>query len=147
MLGPVLRDGIVLMKDEMTAMSLASGEFSRAEETAPGAVPWVGMKALMLAVLDDAILCLRSPRSPVRLQSEHWIKSRERQYVFSFAVICETLALEPSAVRRSVMELVNRKGGRAIAHRRSRPNVRSSGSMQLAKGRRVTLSERPTHAP
>lgn len=120
------------MKEEMTALSLNSWEFPRTEET-HAAQPWSGVQALMLAVLDDAIHSLRSAQSLVRAEAEHWITSQERRYVFSFVVICETLKLDPSAVRRSVMNLVEKKRplGRSLS--RSRPNVRHSGPILLGR--------------
>lgn len=121
--------------EEMTAVSLNSWEIPRTEKT-HGAVPWSGIQALMLAVLDDAIHSLRSSQSLARAEAEHWITSQERRYVFSFVVICETLDLEPSAVRRSVMDLVDKKRALGSPRRRSRPNVRHSGPMQLARGPR-----------
>jgi hypothetical protein len=95
--------------------------------------PWSGIRALMLAVLEDAIHSLRSSQWLVRAQAEQWITSGERRYVFSFAVICETLNLEPSAVRRSVIGLLDKRTTRGRLLKRSRPNVRRAGAIQLAR--------------
>ncbi len=94
------------------------------------APPWSGTQALMLAVLEDAIHNLRSAERPVRAEAEQWITSRERRYVFSFAVICETLNLDPSAARRSVIGLLDKKPTGRCLLKRSRPNVRHSGALQ-----------------
>jgi hypothetical protein len=106
------------------------------------AVPWSGIRALMLAVLEDAIHNLRSSDSLVRAEAEQWITSGQRRYVFSFAVICETLNLEPSAVRRSVIRLLDatRSNGRLLP--RSRPNVRRTGAMQPARAARQSAGRR-----
>lgn len=117
---------------EMTAVSHHVWETPKTEEM-PSALRCIGIKSLMLAVLEDAINCLHSSQILLRTKAEHWIASREHRYVFSFAVICETLGLEPSRVRRSVMSLVDGKptGGRLL--KRIRPNGRQSAHIQLVK--------------
>jgi hypothetical protein len=89
--------------------------------TAP---PWSGTRALMLAVLEEAIRSLRAPDARARAQAELWMTSRERRYIFSFAAICEALGLEPSAVRRSVTGLLDKKPTGRLFFKRCRPNVR-----------------------
>src|SRR5262249_27012631 len=61
--------------------------------------PYTGTKALMLAVLEDAIRSYLSPDQRARGEAESWVLSRQRRSVFSFVVVCETLGLEPKAVR------------------------------------------------
>jgi hypothetical protein len=119
---------------EMAAVSFASTQVSTLEQT-NAAPPRSGIRALMLAVLEEAIHSLRSPNSLARAETELWMTSGERRYVFSFAVICETLGLEPSAVRRSVIGLLDKKATRGRLLKRSRPNVRHSGVLQLASAR------------
>jgi hypothetical protein len=88
-----------------------------------------GMRALMLAVLEDAIQQLSSSVGNRRAAAERWIMSSERHYVFSFAVICETLALEPSAVRRSLIRLLaDKQPGRRLLPR-TRHNVRHTSAL------------------
>ena len=91
------------------------------------AQPSSGIRALMLAVLDDAMHSLSSSETLVRAAAELWITSPDRRYVFSFVVICETLELVPSAVRRSVLALLDQKRTPGRLLRRSRPNVRHRG--------------------
>ena len=98
-------------------------------EPAHAARSSAGMRALMLAVLDDAMHSLSSSESLVRAAAEHWLASPERRYVFSFVVICETLELVPSAVRRSVLALLDKNGTAGRLLRRSRPNVRHRGAI------------------
>ena len=69
-----------------------------------------GEKALMLAVLEDAIRCfqghLRTPRSKPRLLSrraEAWIRAVDDEWPFSFNNICETLGVDPSALRAALV--------------------------------------------
>jgi hypothetical protein len=64
---------------------------------------------LMLAVLEDAIICFQDYLTAVtpRKQSlfreaEEWIVDDNRFYLFSFNNICEGLALDPNYVRRGL---------------------------------------------
>ena len=113
---------------EMAQVTFASLEIPTTEipttTQAHAAPPWSGIRALMLAVLEEAIHSLRSPDSLARAQAELWMTSRERRYIFSFAAICEALGFEPSAVRRSVIGLLDKKPTGRLLLKRSRPNVR-----------------------
>ena len=69
-----------------------------------------GEKALMLAVLEDGIRCfqehLRNPRSNPRLlsqQAEDWIRAVDYDWPFSFNNVCETLGIDPSALRSALL--------------------------------------------
>ena len=69
-----------------------------------------GEKALMLAVLEDGIRCfqehLRNPRSNPRLlskEAEEWIRSDDYDWPFSFNNVCETLGVEPTALRGALL--------------------------------------------
>jgi hypothetical protein len=69
-----------------------------------------GEKALMLAVLEDGIRCfqehLRNPRSNPRLlsqQAEDWIRAVDYEWPFSFNNVCETLGVDPSALRTALL--------------------------------------------
>jgi len=69
-----------------------------------------GEKALMLAVLEDGIRCfqehLRNPRSNPRLlseQAETWIRAIDYEWPFSFNNVCETLGIDPSALRTALL--------------------------------------------
>ena len=85
--------------------------------------PYTGTKALMLAVLEDAIRAYLSPEPRAHTEAEGWILSRQRRSVFSFIVVCETLGLEPKAVRDALRRLrVQQFSPDHIP--RSRPNAR-----------------------
>jgi hypothetical protein len=118
---------------ETAHVSVASSE-SPTETDA--AAPASGIRALMLAVLEDAIQHFGLPVGFKQAEAERWIMSPEHLYVFSFAVICETLNLEPSAVRRSVIRLQGKTtpGGRLLP--RLRTNVRHTCVLQLPATRR-----------
>jgi len=95
--------------------------------------PNSGTKALMLAVLDNAITCYlgRTPR--MRAEAEHWFATGEQQSPFSFTVICETLGLEPNAVRDALKRLRADAGAPRRGAGRRRPNVRRAGRLVLTK--------------
>jgi hypothetical protein len=69
-----------------------------------------GEKALMLAVLEDGIRCfqehLTNPRSNPRLlskQAEDWIRAVDYEWPFSFNNVCETLGIDPEALRDKLL--------------------------------------------
>ena len=69
-----------------------------------------GEKALMLAVLEDGIRCfqehLTNPRSNPRLlskQAEEWIRAVDYEWPFSFNNVCETLGIDPEALREKLL--------------------------------------------
>jgi len=119
--------------EETAALSLAPWEIPTNTET-QSLQPWSGVRALMLAVLDDAINSLSSSESLIRAEAQVWIASGEGRYVFSFLVICESLELEPNVVRRSVMDLLGKKRKRGRLLERTRPNVRHKGTLRPATG-------------
>lgn len=85
--------------------------------------PYTGTKALMLAVLEDAIRSYLSHEARACAEAEGWVMSLQRRSVFSFVVVCETLGLEPKAVRVALRRMrVQQVGPDHIP--RSRPNSR-----------------------
>ncbi len=87
-------DGETDILREVRALgALGGGEPRRGEYT--------GTKALMMAVLEDGIRDYRTAIGRPRIEAEGWVRSEHRG-VFSFIVICETLGLEPAAVRRAL---------------------------------------------
>jgi hypothetical protein len=107
--------------DILRLASLGGGE-SRSSQ-------YTGTKALMLAILEDGIRSYLSSVSRIRIEAEYWIDSGRQRSPFSFMVVCETLGLEPEAVRAALKRLraKNVSPRRAIA--RSRPNVRRTGRL------------------
>jgi hypothetical protein len=83
-----------------------------------------GTKGLQLAVLEDGIRSFLSAVPEVRAEAEYWVSSRRARSPFCFVVICETLGLEPSAVRRALERLRSSRVDAARVIRRTRPNVR-----------------------
>ena len=120
---------------------LQSGRIGGGE---PQSGEYEGTKALMLAVLEDAMRCFLGSQRLLRQEAEVWMSMRRQNWPFSFQAICEVLRLEPSAVRRALVRMRERKvpGRRAIA--RSRPNggrrTRVMGSRSQANRRRQRVS-------
>ena len=91
--------------------------------------PYTGTKALMLAVLDNAINCYLSRTPRMRSEAEEWVASDRQDSPFTFAVVCETLGLEPSAVRSGLQRMRDDDGGQRRGMTRRRPNVRRQGRL------------------
>ena len=88
-------------------------------------VPLFGVRDLMLAMLEDAVRSYLGALPRCREEAEAWIDSRPQRWVFSFATVCESLGLEPAAVRTALRRLRDEAPGpRAFFVARSRPNAR-----------------------
>jgi hypothetical protein len=107
--------------------SLAGGEPRQAEFT--------GTKALMLAVLEDGIRSYLGPQKHAAQEAEHWVHSSGRRSPFSFVVVCETLSLNPDAVRRVLLRMRGQQIAPRKALPRARPNVRIPGRVCADKKR------------
>jgi len=81
--------------------------------------PDLGIKNLMMAVLEGGIreYCSGGGRCT---EAEDWVRS-DRREAFSFAVVCEILGLEPTAVRQALLRL---KEEGALRLARIRPSMR-----------------------
>jgi len=90
---------------------------------------FTGVKALMRAVLENGITCYLSSAPRVRAEAEYWIDTKAGRAPFSFAVVCETLALEPDAVRAALRRLRNGGATPRRAFGRRRPGGRRAGRL------------------
>ncbi len=95
--------------------------------------PYTGTKALMLAVLEDAIRAYLSHEARARVEAEQWVLSRQRRSVFSFSVVCETLALEPKAVRVALRRMRDQQVTADLIPR-TRPNARRRSGLARDPG-------------
>jgi len=94
---------------------------------------YLGVKALMLALLEDAIRAYLGPVPRSHEEAARWMSDPRRHWVFSFSVVCESLGLEPSAVRLAVRRMASRDGlVRPSAITRSRPNSRRQAGLSIA---------------
>lgn len=107
--------------DLLRLTSLGGGESRNAQYT--------GTKALMLAILEDGIRSYLSPVGRVRSEAEYWVRSARNRSPFSFHVVCESLGLEPGAVRVALDRLREKNVSPRRAIGRSRPNVRRTGRL------------------
>lgn len=90
-------------------------------------LPLFGVRGLMLAMLEDAVRSYLGSDPLGRAEAQAWIDSRQRRWVFSFATICETLGLEPSAARLALRHMREQAAGRRrFLVAKSRPNARQA---------------------
>ncbi|HVO27288.1 MAG TPA: hypothetical protein VMW56_27055 [Candidatus Margulisiibacteriota bacterium] len=94
----------------------------------PRSAEYTGTKALMLAVLENGFRSYFSPKVRIRAEAERWVKNAQGRSPFSFTVVCETLGLEPDAVRSALRRLrANQQTLDQPPIKRSRPNVHRYG--------------------
>ena len=105
--------------DVLGLSSIGGGESSRG--------PYTGVKALMLAVLDNGISCYMSRIPSLRTEAEHWVNSTRTRSPFCFPVVCEMLGLEPDAVRAELRRWREADRSPARALTRRRPNASRAG--------------------
>jgi len=105
--------------DFLGLTAIGGGESSRG--------PYTGIKALMLAVLDNGITCYMSHIPRLRTEAEHWVNSKRTRSPFSFPVVCEMLGLEPDAVRAELQRWRESGVSPARALTRRRPNASRNG--------------------
>ena len=73
---------------------------------------WTGEQRLMAAILEDAVAVSTKREATKTSKARHvlretmrWIRSNDRTWTFSFLRICESLDLEPTAIRRGIRVL------------------------------------------
>jgi hypothetical protein len=78
-------------------------------------------KVLMLALLEDAIVCFQDNygtdckrKNALFEDAEQWILDRDPSYIFSFENICEVLGLDASYLREGLMRW--KQSARVTAH-------------------------------
>ena len=90
-----------------------------------------GIKALMLAILEDALRCYWSPVDRIRSEAEYWAANTRRDSPFCFPTVCEMLGLDAEAVRRAMAQKRAVYAAPRRSLRRSRPNVRRASPVVL----------------
>ncbi len=121
--------------------------------------PDSGPRALMRAILQDAIFCVQGNaadvppphRNRVAAQARRWILSRDTTWIFSFESICHVLDIEPDCVRRYLFR--SPPSGAAVRTRSTLRSIRLRGNqrgirIRIAKGstRRHKLHSGPRTA-
>lgn len=122
--------------DLLSTSNLAGGD--------PDHGPLTGTRALMLAVLEDAIRCYLDGRGRVCEEAERWIKANWRGSPFCFVIVCETLRLDPQAVRAMLERIRASKVSSRTAIPRARRNVRVPGRVCSGKLPRLRRAARRT---
>jgi len=97
--------------------------------------PCVGVRRLMLAMLEDAIRAYLGPSPEGQVDADLWITTSRKRWVFSFTTVCETLGLEPTSVRAALRRIRARQSPRAFGPTRSRPNGRRRAGLRAALAR------------
>lgn len=104
---------------------------------AGGTLPATGVRGLLLATLEDAILCFQktvgSPRKRVsraNQEAEAWLFSDDTQGPFAFLNICAALDIDPHYVRAGLLQWRRRRTQR-IAQPNAYPTV-ASQSIRIA---------------
>src|SRR5262245_34786971 len=85
-----------------------------------------GERALMLAVLEDAIRCLETRRSRGRLaaEAERWIRADDPRWPFSFVNVCGNLDIDASRLRAALLARKARRRTERTAGREYRLHLR-----------------------
>ena len=120
---PMAESNFVFTGNDTTLRDQYFATFRRSEHLEPE-------KALLMAILEDAIHCYRKYRAArdragrERFREvEQWIMEEGDDWLFSFNNVCELLGLDPQFIRRGVRELSaspaepERPRRRAGAHR------------------------------
>jgi hypothetical protein len=107
-------------------------------------------RALMRAIMQDAILCLVGEAAPakerMRLAEEArcWVRSRSRAWVFAFDSVCEVLGIDPDTARRKLLEMSD-ASRLPVAADGEEDAQRSERAMQSVRGLR-RCGQRPRRA-
>jgi hypothetical protein len=104
------------MQTELTEADWASFDDVLPEQILGGRakqLPGSGTRALMSAVLEEAIMCLtrrppsvgrsRGPTAQLALQAERWVRSDDESWPFSFANVCAALGIDASRLRGALL--------------------------------------------
>jgi hypothetical protein len=97
------------------------------------------VRALLRAVLEDAIGCFQGSNAKLVEEAEEWIDSDDEE-VFSFNHICETLGLDPQAVRRGLKRWKAKQGETSPEKRARLVLKKGKWGRKKGKARRVGIS-------
>jgi hypothetical protein len=118
-------DGDSQLISELLRSSLGGGEPTTSEHT--------GTKALMLAILEDGLRALLDSDQRVSEEAARWMSSRRDAWVFSFATVCQTLGLDPDAVRLAARRMKDANVSARQLIGRNRPNARRFGRVSVGR--------------
>jgi len=91
-----------------------------------------GPRALMLAVLEDALQCIERGRRCRRFharrlaaEAEAWLRSDRRDWPFSFLNVCDVLGFDAGAIRRRLVARRNDTSGARRVRTRAPIRIRA----------------------
>jgi hypothetical protein len=104
------------------------------------------IKRLMLAVLQDALECLRGRGTGVRnanarrsaLEAAAWIEDANDHDLFSFVSVCDALGVESSAAREAIRAWL--ASGRRVTRRS--PVIRQTATLLSTRGTSTKAADR-----
>lgn len=102
-----------------------------------------GIRALMLAVLEDGIRCFLGSSRTLAAEAEAWIFGRDTANPFCFLTLCEVLGLDPAATRRALVRLRGEANRLQLRLPRARHNVRSASRVRPRRPRRRSRKRSP----
>jgi hypothetical protein len=94
-----------------------------------------GVRALMMAILEDATVCIERGRRrrhwrtrQLAAEAENWVRSDCREWLFSFASICDVLGFDSDALRTRLLGHGERPvcSGHAARPQADEPSTRRS---------------------
>jgi hypothetical protein len=98
-----------------------------------------GIRNLMIAILEDAVRAYVTGDAQERFETEVWVASRERGFPFAFTVICETLGLDPNAVRGALRRMRSQPASSRRGAIRARRSGRRESTIRAARVRKKKL--------
>ncbi|MBX3023610.1 hypothetical protein KF840_01740 [bacterium] len=90
-------------------------------------------KALMQAMLQDAVLCLMCQAAPMNerpqlyAEARAWVESRSRAWVFAFESVCEALGINADYARCRLLALADRPADDNATSRCALRSLRKGG--------------------
>lgn len=93
-----------------------------------------GLRAMLLALLEDSIRCYLSPKERLRVEAERWIEGKHRSVPVSFEDVCASFGLEPGAARQALRQM-RQRATHSKHLGRARPNVRPNRTISSRRRR------------
>jgi hypothetical protein len=93
-------------------------------------------RALMQAILQDAILCLYGDAGPGKererlvADARYWIELRSREWIFSFESVCDALGIDPDFARSRLLRMADQRGVAKTSSVSSEPTPRDGCSLR-----------------
>ncbi|MBU6283983.1 hypothetical protein KGQ64_17200 [bacterium] len=80
--------------------------------------PLRGVKGLLIAILEDAIVCLEGAKSRcaktrmAAVETLRWVRSTDTSYAFAFESVCDVLGLDVDRMRDKMLSIASAEGDR-----------------------------------